>query len=881
MFKFQAKKRKKSGFTIVELLIVIAVIGILATITVIGYGSWRHSTLSAAVKSDLSGVISAMEDYRTFNNGYPTTLPTTFTPSNGTALTIDPSSSTTAYCINGASNDDASIKFYVTSTKKAQGAIEGTCADLNNGTLPGVPVNLASTAVGGITISLSWNAGAGGTVATYTAQCASDTAYIQNFGYITVSSTSGTVSGLAGSSTYYCRILATNASGSSPWSDSITVNTNANGCSDTGQYGTYPACYPYNSLPIATSIEGYWTSAPQGFLLEDGSAVSRTTYSDLFAAIGTTYGAGNGSTTFNLPDSSGRAAVNLSPSDAEFNTIGEKSGEKVHTVSIAEMPSHTHIQDPHNHIQNAHNHTQNAHNHAPGNLPYFATFGSGANSGRQTLLSGGSWWVLTSTDLADIYLATTTASTTATNNATTATNQATTATNQYTGGGGAHNTIQPSIVKKFAIKYQPSSGSDSSIVPATSISGYFSSIPSGYLLEDGSAVSRTTYSDLFAAIGTTYGAGNGSTTFNLPDSRGRVAVNLSPSDAEFNTMGEKYGEKAHTISIAEMPSHTHIQDPHNHIQDPHNHTQNAHSHAPGWGSQFSTFGSGSGRQTLNSGGSWWVLTSTDLADVSSAATTADTTATNNATTATNNATTATNQYTGGGGAHNTIQPSIVKMFVIKYTPVVAVSDNIAKATSIEGYWTSAPQGFLLEDGLAVSRTTYAGLFAVIGTTYGAGNGSTTFNLPDSRGRVAVNLSSSDAEFNTMGEKYGEKAHILSIAEMPSHTHIQDPHNHTQNAHNHTQNPHNHAPSGMPYFSAFNSGVNLSRQTLSSGGSWWVLTSTNLADISSTSATASTTATNNATTATNQATTATNQYTGGGLAHNNIQPSIVKMFAIKY
>ena len=666
MFKFQAKKRKKSGFTIVELLIVIAVIGILATITVIGYGSWRHSTLSAAVKSDLSGVISAMEDYRTFNNGYPTTLPTTFTPSNGTALTIDPSSSTTAYCINGASNDDASIKFYVTSTKKAQGAIEGTCADLNNGTLPGVPVNLASTAVGGITISLSWNAGAGGTVATYTAQCASDTAYIQNFGYITVSSTSGTVSGLAGSSTYYCRILATNASGSSPWSDSITVNTNANGCSDTGQYGTYPACYPYNSLPIATSIEGYWTSAPQGFLLEDGSAVS-----------------------------------------------------------------------------------------------------------------------------------------------------------------------------------------------------------------------RTTYSDLFAAIGTTYGAGNGSTTFNLPDSRGRVAVNLSPSDAEFNTMGEKYGEKAHTISIAEMPSHTHIQDPHNHIQDPHNHTQNAHSHAPGWGSQFSTFGSGSGRQTLNSGGSWWVLTSTDLADVSSAATTADTTATNNATTATNNATTATNQYTGGGGAHNTIQPSIVKMFVIKYTPVVAVSDNIAKATSIEGYWTSAPQGFLLEDGLAVSRTTYAGLFAVIGTTYGAGNGSTTFNLPDSRGRVAVNLSSSDAEFNTMGEKYGEKAHILSIAEMPSHTHIQDPHNHTQNAHNHTQNPHNHAPSGMPYFSAFNSGVNLSRQTLSSGGSWWVLTSTNLADISSTSATASTTATNNATTATNQATTATNQYTGGGLAHNNIQPSIVKMFAIKY
>jgi microcystin-dependent protein len=50
---------------------------------------------------------------------------------------------------------------------------------------------------------------------------------------------------------------------------------------------------------------------------------------------------------------------------------------------------------------------------------------------------------------------------------------------------------------------------------------------------------------------------------------------------------------------------------------------------------------------------------------------------------------------------------------------------------------TAPTGFLLCDGAAVSRTTYADLFALIGTTYGAGDGSTTFNVPDLRGRFAI------------------------------------------------------------------------------------------------------------------------------------------------
>lgn len=101
-----------------------------------------------------------------------------------------------------------------------------------------------------------------------------------------------------------------------------------------------------DATPVGGSIEGYWTSAPQGYLLEDGSAVSRTTYADLFNVIGTKFGAGNGSTTFNLPDSRGRVTVARS-NDAEFSTIGNQSGtgiggEKSHTLTESEMAVHDH-----------------------------------------------------------------------------------------------------------------------------------------------------------------------------------------------------------------------------------------------------------------------------------------------------------------------------------------------------------------------------------------------------------------------------------------------------------------------------------------------------------------------------------------------------------
>lgn len=79
--------------------------------------------------------------------------------------------------------------------------------------------------------------------------------------------------------------------------------------------------------------------------------------------------------------------------------------------------------------------------------------------------------------------------------------------------------------------------------------------PEGWLICDGAAVSRTAYSALFAAIGTTYGAGDGSTTFNLPDYRDRVPVGLDANDSDFNVLGKTLGSKSNTYDL----THKHTQ----------------------------------------------------------------------------------------------------------------------------------------------------------------------------------------------------------------------------------------------------------------------------------------------------------------------------------
>lgn len=147
--------------------------------------------------------------------------------------------------------------------------------------------------------------------------------------------------------------------------------------------------------------------------------------------------------------------------------------------------------------------------------------------------------------------------------------------------------------------------------------------------------------------------------------------------------------------------------------------------------------------------------------------------------------------------------------------------------------------FLLCDGAAISRSTYSILFALIGTTYGVGDGSTTFNVPDLRGRAPIGVGDGPITSpRTLASIGGTETHLLTTAEMPAHTHVQNAHSHTSDY------------TGVTGYS-----------NVAAGGGPVVGDITNIANNTGNTA-------------------ATNQNTGGGGAHNNMQPWIALNYLIR-
>ena len=155
----------------------------------------------------------------------------------------------------------------------------------------------------------------------------------------------------------------------------------------------------------------------------------------------------------------------------------------------------------------------------------------------------------------------------------------------------------------------------------------------------------------------------------------------------------------------------------------------------------------------------------------------------------------------------------------------AVSVGMPTGAVIPYAGSAAPTGWLLCDGgsSGISRTTYAALFAVIGTTYGSGDGSTTFNVPDLRGRVpagkdnmggiAANLLSASVS-GVAGATLGAKGGSQSLT---SHNHFQDSHNHIQNQHNHTVPAHGHSQTNHVHGNSLSSNTVAASGHVHSGG----------------------------------------------------------------
>lgn len=145
-----------------------------------------------------------------------------------------------------------------------------------------------------------------------------------------------------------------------------------------GPQGEQGPTGPGGALPTGAGCDWYTNVAPAGYLLCDGSAVSRTTYAALFAVIGTMYGVGDGSSTFNVPDCRGRVLVGLAPGgQASVNQVGLNDG----TAMSARRPQHSHGTSGLTLPNHVHSLTDPGHIHQM--LGQFTNYAAGAGGGHE------------------------------------------------------------------------------------------------------------------------------------------------------------------------------------------------------------------------------------------------------------------------------------------------------------------------------------------------------------------------------------------------------------------------------------------------------------------------------------------------------------------
>jgi len=225
--------------------------------------------------------------------------------------------------------------------------------------------------------------------------------------------------------------------------------------------------------------------------------------------------------------------------------------------------------------------------------------------------------------------------------------------------------------------------------------------------------------------------------------------------------------------------------------------------------------------------------------------------------------------------------------------VVSLEAATPTGSVIQTARATAPTGWILCEGQEISRAEYSRLFNAIGTAYGSGNGSTTFNVPNLKGRVPVGRDSSQTEFDDLGETGGAKTVTLTEAQLPSHSHTTPNHSHTFSGTTAGESGHTHGVTGLRINDG-GAGVQLVAQSdgnvvIYSGGAaqgfggralsgnfreWSI---GNASETKATTGSSGHTHTYSGTTSNASPTTNT---AGSGQSHQNLQPYVVLNYIIK-
>lgn len=652
-------RKSRPAFTLVELIVVVVVLGLLASIAVVGYKTVVDKSLESKQMLRTSQILK--EAKALYLQRSTVTPPYNWDQAVADAIddlpTYSPSAASYGHLAYGGSNLNAATNGWSAQSDTGPGVFSATANDIVVRTSAGV---------------------------VYVASALSSTRGV--FGMI--------------SETTAPRVWAASCAGSSCDAESAMSGPPPGGAYSAGTTAapttiaaTTTTAAPTTTIPVGSTMPAgsvVWyvgSSAPSGWMKADGAAVSRSTYSAAFAALGTAYGAGNGSTTFNIPDLSGRVLVGKDSTQTEFDQTGETGGVNLVALTTAMMPAHAHTVS----VSTTANTSEYA---ATSFMRLVGVVGTSIYFNHMPGYAGGGY-----ADVGDSQFPQHWHSWSASASATT----------QQSGSSTAHNNLQPYLTLTALVAVGDTPTLVPGMVLGTTTPG---AAPTGWALADGSAVSRTSNASLFAVASSIYGAGDGSTTFNLPNTKGRTVVGQDSSQASFSSLGNTGGEKSHTLTVSEMPLHDHtisLSASGNTSETPRSSSMRAVAQVGTWISGTHMVGWAGGGYADHSGSFPQHYHAISVA------------------------TSATSSAVGSGSAHNELQPYKAVQFMV--------------ATS------AAPT---LQSGMIVPVLSTASVPASFST--------------DLAGRLAVGVDSTQTEFDVLEETGGTKTETLATAQLPTHAH---------------------------------------------------------------------------------------------------------------